>query len=477
MPQDMLELGADLRPAEEGVEAPVSVDHVMWAMAPGAEEDVDEEEELHTVRELLHVLNGDELPQELAEERRHLRVLRMLWRAARLLCVAGILMGAWAVVHAIASVLRPHVMGACGVRYVAGPLLAVAAGLSLLLVCARRHAATFVLAFAAVACAGASSGMLASLDDISALREECAARMDPRLWEACRDVRYLQCAAPGDVPCVCPTVAFDAGAEVDGAVLLEASRFAKVLVARGVGLSSIPSELFLAPVLYHLDVGANRGVSWVPTEVGHLKTLKHLDLSSASLRELPTEVAMASLRMLDVGSNDLPQLPSEIAAMDVVALVASQNRLSRLPEALGDAPSLEVLDVSVNHLEHLPEGLVDDQGRAPLRALFARDNRLSSINGSSPDARGKSSLEQLLVAGNDELHAVPSAFAQGWESLCILDARNTADSTAAWRDAVGNGRRNNIVVDDANYEACTQTLSLGQREPTWPLTVETMCKS
>jgi Leucine-rich repeat (LRR) protein len=128
----------------------------------------------------------------------------------------------------------------------------------------------------------------------------------------------------------------------------------------------------------HELVLAGNSLTQVPLAVLlYCSNLQVLDLSSNSLRVLPTEIAhLHRLEVLYLGTNALRELPDEVTQLPRLReLQCERNQLERLPLRLGSLSQLIKLNVSFNRLRSLPTSLVD---LTQLRALYASDNLLSA---------------------------------------------------------------------------------------------------
>jgi hypothetical protein len=129
---------------------------------------------------------------------------------------------------------------------------------------------------------------------------------------------------------------------------------------------------------------------------GELQGSTHLDLRHCGLRELPTEVlALAdTLEVLDVSGNALDTLPDGVARLSRLhTLFASSNRFTSLPPVLGRLPALDTLGFKANQI-----GEVRAQALAPsLRWLILTDNRIPAMPATLTDC---TRMQKLMLAGN-----------------------------------------------------------------------------
>jgi hypothetical protein len=140
---------------------------------------------------------------------------------------------------------------------------------------------------------------------------------------------------------------------------------------------------------------------------GELQGATRLDLRSAGLSELPPEVIglADTLEVLDLSDNHLSTLPPELSRLGALRVIfCSNNHFTALPSVLGRCRSLEMVGFKANQIEQLPpEALPPD-----LRWLILTDNRLSEL----PEALGRCTrLQKLMLAGN-RLTALPSSIGQ-----------------------------------------------------------------
>ncbi|KAG3058571.1 hypothetical protein PI124_g23168, partial [Phytophthora idaei] len=105
--------------------------------------------------------------------------------------------------------------------------------------------------------------------------------------------------------------------------------------------------------------------------------LQYLDLSSNSLRVLPTEIAhLRRLKVLNLSTNSLLELPDELTQLPRLReLKCDHNQLEQLPLCLGNLVQLTKLNISFNRLCSMPTSLMK---LTQLQSLYASDNLLSA---------------------------------------------------------------------------------------------------
>lgn len=130
---------------------------------------------------------------------------------------------------------------------------------------------------------------------------------------------------------------------------------ARRLDLSGMGLTSLPLELWQLSDLVYLDLSNNR-LSALPPEIGRLVKLRELDLSRNRLTALPAEIGrLAELKYLHATHNQLAELPPEIGRLgQLSALSLFDNRLTVLPAEIGQLSQLEFLSLNYNRLTSLP---------------------------------------------------------------------------------------------------------------------------
>lgn len=158
---------------------------------------------------------------------------------------------------------------------------------------------------------------------------------------------------------------------------------------------------------------------------GRLQGTRTLDLRHAGLRELPSEVLglADTLEVLDLSGNALQALPEGFARLQRLHTVfGSANRFEQLPPVLGRLPQLDTVGFRANRIAELPAAALPPR----LRWLILTDNALDRL----PEALGACGhLQKLMLAGN-RLRALPAGLG-GWQRLELLRlAANRFDAAA-----------------------------------------------
>ncbi|MFZ2986808.1 lipopolysaccharide kinase InaA family protein [Ideonella sp.] len=159
---------------------------------------------------------------------------------------------------------------------------------------------------------------------------------------------------------------------------------------------------------------------------GALQGIRRLDLS-AGLTTLPPEVydLADTLEVLNLSDNLLQDLPDDLPRLHRLTTVyASNNRLTRLPEVLGACPHLRIIGARGNQIAELPSRALPPR----LRWLTLTDNALTQL---PAELGGCQQLQKLMLAGN-RLSQLPDAMA-GLTALELLRlAANPLQHWPAW---------------------------------------------
>ena len=125
----------------------------------------------------------------------------------------------------------------------------------------------------------------------------------------------------------------------------------------------------LEQVLRHLELGGNK-LKTIPSYLGNFCSLKQVHLTEnligisfiiflymTLLDFLPDEIGqLKTLEVLDVSSNKLKDLPSTLSACFALKILkAANNLLTTFPLSACDLPNLDDLDLSKNTIEFIPD--------------------------------------------------------------------------------------------------------------------------
>lgn len=145
-----------------------------------------------------------------------------------------------------------------------------------------------------------------------------------------------------------------------------------------------------------------------------LEKVEELDLSNASLTELPEEIKFfKNVEKIVLTNNQLTTLPAAIGELKLLnKLNISFNMLRRIPFIIDSLEKLSHLEMSNNQLEFIPAEIF----KLPsLISLDLEGNLISSLNFEVPT---QSSLRELHL-GNNKLKAIPKSF-EAFQNLELL---------------------------------------------------------
>lgn len=166
------------------------------------------------------------------------------------------------------------------------------------------------------------------------------------------------------------------------------------------GLSSAVYSLTL---LNYLEVSQCPSLTQVHEDIKHLTNLQSLILCRNKLAVVPNVASFQSLKVLDLSVNELDALPEGLSQLnELTTLNVSCNRLEALPEGLSYCAKLATINLSKNHISSLPPDLFS--GRLELLAtLLASDNGIQELSG---DVHRLPALK-VLDLSNNKLREIP----------------------------------------------------------------------
>jgi hypothetical protein len=144
-----------------------------------------------------------------------------------------------------------------------------------------------------------------------------------------------------------------------------------------------------------------------------LASLRAGDLTGATrlelrggLTEFPREIfeLADTLEVLDLSGNALDGLPDDLPRLHKLrVLFCSNNRFVEMPEVLGRCPALEMVAFKANRVRHVPAAALPPT----LRWLILTDNEIEAL---PPALGGCTRMQKLMLAGN-RLQALPQELA------------------------------------------------------------------
>lgn len=167
------------------------------------------------------------------------------------------------------------------------------------------------------------------------------------------------------------------------------------------GLSSAVYSLTL---LNYLEVSQCPSLTRVHEDIRNLSNLQSLVLCRNKLLSVPSVDALQALKVLDLSVNQLESLPEGLSGLkELTTLNVSCNRLEALPEGLSQCPKLSTLNVSKNRLQGLPPDLCSESLEL-LSTLLASDNCLQEL---SAEVSRLPALK-VLDLSNNQLSEIPA---------------------------------------------------------------------
>lgn len=147
-------------------------------------------------------------------------------------------------------------------------------------------------------------------------------------------------------------------------------------------------------------------------KAGQLAGTTRLTLS-CGLTEFPEEIfdLADSLQILDLSGNHLSSLPADLGRLKhLQILFCSFNDFTEVPACVGDCPQLSMVGFKANRISHLPAAALPPL----LRWLILTDNCLEQL----PEELGQCTRMQKLMLSGNRLTAVPNLAAM--ENLELL---------------------------------------------------------
>jgi hypothetical protein len=159
---------------------------------------------------------------------------------------------------------------------------------------------------------------------------------------------------------------------------------------------------------------------------GALAGASRLDLQ-CGLTEFPPEIfdLADSLEILNLTGNRLQSLPDDLGRLsNLRILFCSENQFTHLPPALGDCPRLSMIGFKANQIESIDPASFP----AALRWLILTDNRIQTL----PAALGHClQLQKLMLSGN-RLSSLPATLANSTRLELLRIAANAFQTLPPW---------------------------------------------
>lgn len=159
---------------------------------------------------------------------------------------------------------------------------------------------------------------------------------------------------------------------------------------------------------------------------GQLQGARELKLA-CGLTQFPPEILTLAdtLEVLDLSGNALNTLPDELVQLHRLRILfCSNNRFTRLPEVLGRCPELSMVGFKANCITEVPAAALPAQ----LRWLILTDNAVETL----PAEIGHcTQLQKLMLAGN-RLRELPDSLSQCHRLELLRIAANRLERFPRW---------------------------------------------
>lgn len=159
---------------------------------------------------------------------------------------------------------------------------------------------------------------------------------------------------------------------------------------------------------------------------GQLAGARDLKLA-CGLQQFPLEILSLAdtLEILDLSGNQLESLPDQLAQLRKLRILfCSGNRFTRLPAVLGLMPSLSMVGFKANRIAEVPAAALPPA----LRWLILTDNAVETL----PEDTGHcTQLQKLMLAGN-RLRALPESLRDCTRLELLRIAANQLETFPDW---------------------------------------------
>lgn len=159
---------------------------------------------------------------------------------------------------------------------------------------------------------------------------------------------------------------------------------------------------------------------------GRLAGATRIDLS-CGLTEFPREVfdLADSLEVLNLSGNALETLPDDLHRLHRLrVLFCSDNRFTTLPESIGRCHGLDIVGFKANRIRAVPADALPPS----LRWLILTDNEIEEL----PDSLGACTrMQKLMLAGN-RLRTLPESMANFGQLELLRISANCFETLPAW---------------------------------------------
>lgn len=145
-----------------------------------------------------------------------------------------------------------------------------------------------------------------------------------------------------------------------------------------IGKLSGLKKLTLKYIRINSDYNKNERLHSMPSTIGMLKNLHHLDLSVNNLKQLPESFSMLKyLDTLILTNNYFDSFPASLTKLSLLTYMDfSYNQLAYIPDEIKSLKKLEFLNFNSNKIESFPNGI---GGLLSLRQLHAGGNKFQHL--------------------------------------------------------------------------------------------------
>lgn len=159
---------------------------------------------------------------------------------------------------------------------------------------------------------------------------------------------------------------------------------------------------------------------------GELKHIQRLQIAQG-LTEFPSDIYQLadSLEILDLSNNRLESLPDDLGRLTKLKVIfLSNNRFTELPEVLSQCPALEMVGFKSNQINTISETALPKA----LRWLILTDNKIEAL----PESIGQHTrLQKLMLAGN-RLKTLPQSLQHCHNLQLVRLAANELSELPDW---------------------------------------------
>lgn len=138
----------------------------------------------------------------------------------------------------------------------------------------------------------------------------------------------------------------------------------------GLGLKTIPEELFEMLDLKELHLGGNQ-ITDLPENVANFQKLTLLSIQRCQLSKIPNCVLnLKSLQSLNLSRNKIEAIPDSINSLtDLRTLTLAKNKIKHIPPTIGSLNKLSILELRGNLISKIPKEMSNLRGLTRITLL------------------------------------------------------------------------------------------------------------